>query len=242
MTEPNDHIDDDLPPHDVAGTLVTLAREPSTHPPRVLVLHGSLREKSFSRLLAEECARVLTKFGAEVRAYDPRGLPVFDRESFELPKVRELRELSVWSEAHVWISPEQHGSMTAAFKNQIDWLPLSEGAVRPTQGRTLAVLQVSGGGQSYNAVNQLRLLGRWMRMFTIPNQSSVPKAWQEFDAEGRMKPSSYRDRVVDVMEELFRFTLLLRDRSEVLTTRYSEQKELRLAGALKPGLGVSAKE
>lgn len=242
MADEHDRIDDDLPPHDVASTLASLAAAPSTHPPRVLVLHGSLRERSFSRLLSEEAARVLTTFGAEVRAYDPRGLPVFDRQSFDLPKVRELRELSLWSEAHVWVSPEQHGAMTAAFKNQIDWLPLSEGAVRPTQGRTLALLQVCGGSQSYNAVNQMRLLGRWMRMVTIPNQSSVPKAWQEFDEDGRMKPSGYRDRVVDVMEELFRFTLLVRDRTDVLTTRYSEQKELRTAGALRPGLGVSAKE
>jgi arsenic resistance protein ArsH len=148
----------------------------------------------------------------------------------------------MWSEAHVWVSPEQHGSATAAFKNQIDWIPLSDGAVRPTQGRTLAVLQVSGGSQSFNAVNQLRVLGRWMRMFTIPNQSSVPKAFEQFDAEGRMKPSSYRDRVVDVMEELFRFTVLLRDNVEVLNTRYSEEKEKRAHGALKPALGVGAKE
>ena len=173
--------------------------------------------------------------------YDPHGLPVFDRESFGLPKVVELRELTQWSEAHVWVSPEQHGSMTAAFKNQIDWIPLNEGAVRPTQGRTLAVLQVSGGSQSFNAANQLRLLGRWMRMFTIPNQSSVPKAFQEFDADGRMKPSSYRDRVVDVMEELFRFTLLLRDNIAVFNTRYSEEKEKRTHGALRPALGVSPK-
>jgi arsenic resistance protein ArsH len=184
---------------------------------------------------------VLTAFGAEVRTFDPRGLPVFDRQSFELPKVRELRGLSEWSEAHVWVSPEQHGAMTGAFKNQIDWIPLSDGAVRPTQGRTLAVLQVCGGSQSFNAVNQLRVLGRWMRMFTIPNQSSVPKAFQEFDAAGRMKPSSYRDRVVDVMEELFRFTLLLRDHAGVLSSRYSEDKERRIHGALKPALGVAPK-
>lgn len=235
-------IDDDLPPHTIESTLASLARTPPTHPPRVLVLYGSLREKSFSRYLAEECVRVLTRFGAEVRLFDPRGLPVFDRQSFDLPKVRELRELSDWSEAQVWVSPEQHGAMTAAFKNQIDWLPLNTGAVRPTQGRTLAVLQVSGGSQSFNAVNQMRVLGRWMRMFTIPNQSSVPKAFNEFDEEGRMKPSSYRDRVVDVMEELFRMTLLLRTHVDVLTTRYSEEKERRELGALKPALGVGPKE
>jgi arsenic resistance protein ArsH len=235
-------IDDDLPPHSVESVLASFARTPPTHPPRVLVLYGSLREKSFSRYLAEECVRVLTRFGAEVRLFDPRGLPVFDRQSFDLPKVRELRDLSDWSEAQVWVSPEQHGAMTAAFKNQIDWLPLNTGAVRPTQGRTLAVLEVSGGSQSFNAVNQMRVLGRWMRMFTIPNQSSVAKAFNEFDDEGRMKPSSYRDRVVDVMEELFRMTLLLRAQVDVLTTRYSEEKERRELGALKPALGVGPKE
>jgi arsenic resistance protein ArsH len=239
MTVPaTDYIDDDLPPHDHASTVASFARSPSTHPPRVLILYGSLREKSFSRYLAAECGRVLTAFGAEVRTFNPRGLPVFDRASFELPQVKELRALSSWSEAHVWVSPEQHGAMTAAFKNQIDWIPLADGAVRPTQGRTLAVLQVSGGSQSFNAVNQMRVLGRWMRMFTIPNQSSVPKAFQEFDDEGRMKPSDYRDRVVDVMEELYRFTLLLRDNVDVLSTRYSEEKQKRTLGALRPGLGV----
>jgi arsenic resistance protein ArsH len=232
------HIDDDLPAHDVQGTLGRLRAEPSTHPPRVLVLYGSLRGRSFSRLLAEEAERVLTSFGAEVRVFRPHDLPVFDRTSNDHPEVQRLRQLSAWSEAHVWISPEQHGSMTAAFKNQIDWLPLKDGAVRPTQGRTLAVMQVCGGSQSFNTVNQLRILGRWMRMFTIPNQSSVAKAWQEFDDEGRMKPSSYRDRVVDVLEELFRFTLLLRDHVPELTTRYSEQKELRTQGHLTQGQGV----
>ena len=232
-------IEADLPPHTVASALAELGLEGSrAHAPKVLVLYGSLREVSFSRKLALEVERVLAHFGAEVQVFDPHGLPVFDRTSTDHPRVQALRQASIWSEAHVWISPEQHGSMTAAFKNQIDWLPLSDGAVRPTQGRTLAVMEVSGGSQSFNAVNQLRILGRWMRMFTIPNQSSVAKAWQEFDEDGRMKPSSFRDRVVDVCEELFRTTLLMRDRSEALTVRYSEQKQLRAQGALDKGLGV----
>jgi len=229
---------EDLPDHDVEGVLRELDTAISTHPPRVLMLYGSLREISYSRKLTLEAARILERFGAEVRVFDPHGLPVFDRTSTDHPEVQRLRQWSAWSEAHVWCSPEQHGAMTAAFKNQIDWLPLKDGAVRPTQGRTLAVMQVCGGSQSFNAVNQLRVLGRWMRMVTIPNQSSVAKAWQEFEDDGRMKPSSFRDRVVDVMEELFRFTLLVRDRSDYLTTRYSEQKQLRLQGALTKGLGV----
>lgn len=237
-----DTIETDLPAHDPESTIASFEKNFTTHPPRVLLLYGSLRAKSYSRYLAEECARVLAAFGADVKVYRPDGLPVFDRTSFDLPKVKELRELTLWSEAHVWVSPEQHGAMTAAFKNQIDWIPLSEGAVRPTQGRTLAVLQVSGGSQSFNAVNQMRVLGRWMRMFTIPNQSSVPKAFEQFDDNGRMKPSSFRDRVVDVMEELFRFTMLLRDNVALLNTRYSEEKEKRQLGALKPALGVAAKE
>ena len=231
-------IDDDLPSHDLTEVTASLDVSASTHPPRVLLLYGSLRDQSYSRYLSEEAGRVLTAFGAEVRTFRPQGLPLFDRKSHDHPEVQKLRELSIWSEAQVWVSPEQHGSMTAVFKNQIDWLPLSDGAVRPTQGRCLAVMQVCGGSQSFNTVNQLRVLGRWMRMFTIPNQSSVAKAWQEFDDGGRMKPSDFRDRVVDVMEELFRFTVLLRDRVDVLTTRYSEQKQLRQQGALTKGQGV----
>jgi len=231
-------IEDDLPSHGIASTLASLDVKPSAHPPKILILYGSLRQKSFSRYLAEEAGRVLTAFGAEVRVFRPNDLPVFERQ-LQHPEGQRLRELSLWSEGHVWVTPEQHGSMSGVFKNQIDWIPLADGAVRPTQGRTLALMQVSGGSQSFNAVNQLRLLGRWMRMFTIPNQSSVPKAWEEFDELGRMKPSSYRDRVVDVMEELFRFTLLLRDRNEILSTRYSEEKQKRDQGHLTKGLGVS---
>jgi arsenic resistance protein ArsH len=198
--------------------------EASTHAPRILLLYGSLRAKSYSRLLTLEAERILQHFGAETRVFDPHGLPMVDSVPPDHPKVQELRKLSEWSEGQVWCSPERHGAMTGVFKSQIDWLPLEIGSVRPTQGRTLAVMQVSGGSQSFNAVNQLRVLGRWMRMVTIPNQSSVAKAYQEFDDNGRMKPSSYYERVVDVMEELYKFTLLVRDRSDYLTSRYSERK------------------
>ncbi|MFA5678063.1 MAG: arsenical resistance protein ArsH [Pseudomonas sp.] len=197
----------------------------STHPPRILLLYGSTRERSFSRLLTEEAARLLQHFGAETRIFDPRGLPLPDDAPDSHPKVQELRDLMQWSEGQVWCSPERHGSMSAVFKAQIDWVPLALGAIRPTQGKTLAVMQVCGGSQSFNVVNQLRVLGRWMRMFTIPNQSSVPKAFMEFDGQDRMQPSSYYDRLVDVMEELVKFTLLLRDRSDYLVDRYSERKE-----------------
>jgi arsenic resistance protein ArsH len=200
-------------------------RDPSLHKPRILFLYGSLRARSYSRLLAEEAARIIEGLGAETRFFDPRDLPLVDSVPPDHPKVVELRALSEWSEGQVWSSPERHGAITGVLKNQIDWIPLNIGAVRPTQGRTLAVMQVSGGSQSFNAVNTLRLLGRWMRMFTIPNQSSVPKAYEQFDEAGRMKDSSYRDRVVDVMEELYKITLLLRDHVEYLNDRHSERRE-----------------
>lgn len=196
------------------------------HRPRILLLYGSLRERSFSRFATLEAARLLESFGAETRIFTPSGLPLPDDATAEHPKVQELRELSAWSEGQVWCSPERHGSMTGIMKAQIDWIPLAIGAVRPTQGKTLAVMQVSGGSQSFNAVNQLRVLGRWMRMITIPNQSSVAKAYEEFDEAGRMKPSPYYDRIVDVMEELVKFTLLTRGCSAYLTDRYSERKTL----------------
>jgi len=195
------------------------------HPPRILFLYGSLRERSYSRLLAEEAARIIEDLGAETRFFNPRELPIHGSVETDHPKVQELRELSLWSEGQVWSSPEMHGNITGIMKNQIDWIPLSLGAVRPTQGRTLAVMQVSGGSQSFNAVNTLRILGRWMRMFTIPNQSSVAKAYNEFHEDGTMKDSPYRDRVIDVMEELYKFTLLLRDKVDYLTDRYSERKQ-----------------
>ncbi len=195
------------------------------HPPRILMLYGSLRERSFSRFLTEEAARILEHFGADVKIFDPTDLPMAGSVPETHPKVVELRDLCLWSEGQVWCSPERHGAVTAVMKNQIDWIPLEQGAVRPSQGRTLAVMQVCGGSQSFNVVNTLRLLGRWMRMVTIPNQSSVPKAYMEFDEAGRMKPSGYYDRVVDVMEELFKFTLLLRGRTDYLTDRYSERNE-----------------
>ncbi len=194
-------------------------------PPRILLLYGSLRERSYSRLAIEEAARLLQQFGAETRIFDPRELPFPDQVSGDdHPSIKELREHALWSEGMVWCSPERHGQITGLMKAQIDHLPLSMGGMRPTQGRTLAVMQVSGGSQSFNAVNTLRLLGRWMRMFTIPNQSSVAKAFEEFDESGRMKPSSYYDRIVDVMEELVRFTILMRPHSSQLVDRYSERK------------------
>ena len=209
-----------------AAELQSAANEsPLTHPPRILLLYGSLRERSFSRLLSEEAAHLLQIMGCETRTFDPHGLPLADDAPESHPKVQELRELAAWSEGMVWSSPERHGAMTGIMKTQIDWIPLTVGAVRPTQGKTLALMQVCGGSQSFNAVNQLRILGRWMRMLTIPNQSSVAKAFLEFDEVGRMKPSAYYDRVVDVMEELVKFTLLTRDVSPYLTDRYSERVE-----------------
>jgi arsenic resistance protein ArsH len=202
-----------------------LARPFSTHAPRILLLYGSLRERSYSRFLTQEAARLLEFYGAETRIFDPRELPLPDAAPADHPKVQELRSLSLWSEGQVWCSPERHGAISGIMKAQIDWIPLEVGSTRPTQGRTLAVMQVSGGSQSFNAVNTLRLLGRWMRMITIPNQSSVAKAFQEFDDSGRMKASAFYDRLVDVMEELMKFTLLTRDVSQYLTDRYSERKE-----------------
>ncbi|MDP1740919.1 MAG: arsenical resistance protein ArsH [Polaromonas sp.] len=221
---------DDLPNLDAAlfapPTASALqAFRPSAHAPRILLLYGSVRERSYSRLLSEEAARLLQAMGAETKTFDPRGLPLPDDAPDSHPKVQELRQLAQWAEGMVWTSPERHGAMTGIMKSQIDWIPLADGAVRPTQGKTLAVMQVSGGSQSFNAVNQLRVLGRWMRMLTIPNQSSVAKAFLEFDEAGRMKPSAFYDRVVDVMEELVKFTLLTRDVSPYLVDRYSERRE-----------------
>ncbi len=209
----------DIP--DAAG----LTPPPPAHAPRLLLLYGSLRPRSYSRFLTLEAERLLQAFGAETRVFDPTGLPLPDDAAETHEKVSELRELSAWSEGQVWCSPERHGAMTAVMKAQIDWIPFSIGAVRPTQGKTLALMQVCGGSQSFNAVNQLRILGRWMRMITIPNQSSVAKAYEQFDEEGRMLASPFYDRVVDVMEELIKFTLLTRGASDYLTSRYSERKE-----------------
>ncbi|MHA3104720.1 arsenical resistance protein ArsH [Acinetobacter sp. ANC 3791] len=195
------------------------------HPPRILLLYGSNRERSYSRLAALEAGRILEYFGAEVKIFHPKGLPLPEDADMNHPKVKELHELLAWAEGMVWSSPERHGSMSSILKAQIDWIPLAAGAIRATQGKTLALMQVCGGSQSFNAVNQMRILGRWMRMITIPNQSSVAKAFLEFDEDDRMKPSAYYDRIVDVMEELYKFTLLTRGQSAYLTNRYSERKE-----------------
>ncbi|MBB4151276.1 MULTISPECIES: arsenical resistance protein ArsH [Sphingomonadaceae] len=213
-------LDRDVVRPDLAAGLGSL-----DHPPRILLLYGSLRERSFSRLAVEEAARLLIFFGAEVRIFDPSDLPLPDQvKGDDHPAVHELRQHALWSEGMVWCSPERHGQITGIMKAQIDHLPLEFGGMRPTQGRTLAVMQVSGGSQSFNAVNTLRLLGRWMRMFTIPNQSSIAMAWKEFDEAGRLKSSSYYDRIVDVMEELVRFTVLTRGHADQLVDRYSERK------------------
>ncbi|MGB7288034.1 MAG: arsenical resistance protein ArsH [Salaquimonas sp.] len=223
MSDPTPNLDpDQLHPIDSSK----LGASDADHPPRILMLYGSLRGQSYSRLLTQEAARILTRLGAEVRVFNPAGLPLVDDENESHAKVQELRELSLWSEAQVWCSPERHGAMTGVMKTQIDWLPLSPiGGVRPTQGRPLALMQVCGGSQSFNTVNQLRILGRWMRMIVIPNQSSVPKAFLEFDGGGRMKPSPFYNRMVDVMEELMKFTILTRGRSDYLVDRYSERVE-----------------
>jgi arsenic resistance protein ArsH len=211
------------------------------HPPRILLLYGSLRKRSFSRLAVEEAARLLRFFGAEPRIFDPSDLPLPDHPAADNhPGIAELRELSLWSEGQVWCSPERHGAITGVMKTQIDHLPLALGSLRPTQGRTLAVMQVCGGSQSFNAVNTLRLLGRWMRMVTIPNQSSVAKAFQEFDDSGRMRPSAYYDRIVDVMEELVRFTILLRPHTATLVDRYSERKDAQIPVSTAAGLAAIA--
>jgi len=206
------------------------------HPPRILLLYGSLRRRSYSRFLTLEAERLLRALGAETRVYHADGLPLPDDAESEHLKVQELRALALWSEGQVWCSPERHGNLTGVIKAQIDWIPLALGAPRPTQGRTLAVMQVSGGSQSFNAVNSLRLLGRWMRMITIPNQSSVPKAWQEFDEAGRMRASPLYDRVVDVCEELVRFTLMTRARSAALVDRYGERREAAAEAERRTGL------
>ena len=210
----------DRPSADKLASVPTVA-----HPPRILLLYGSNRERSFSRLLTFEAARLLQAMGAETRIFNPSGLPQVDDAPDSHPKVQELRELVLWSEGQVWCSPERHGAMTGVFKSQIDWIPLSMGAVRPSQGKTLALMQVSGGSQSFNALNQMRVLGRWMRMFTIPNQSSVAKAFLEFDDAGRMKPSPSSDPVVAAPEGRVKFTLLLRGQADYLVDRYSERKE-----------------
>ena len=195
-----------------------------TNQPKILVQYGSLRSTSFSRKLAEEVARFLTEFGADVRIADPN-LPLYNEEMRDDPKVQEYMELVDWADGFAWVSPELHGTIAAVMKNQVDWMQLSNGATRPTQGKTLALFQVEGGSQSFNTVNLMRQMGRWMRMFTIPNQSSIPKAYQEFNEDGQLNDSPFRNRVIDVVEELVKFTELTKDKIDWLTDRYSERVE-----------------
>ncbi|MDB2390486.1 arsenical resistance protein ArsH [Alphaproteobacteria bacterium] len=210
---------------DIASMAADFKTQSADNPPRILVLYGSLRDHSYSRLLAEEVMRILGAFGADARTYNPSGLPLPDDADSEHPKAMELRDLTIWAEGMVWVSPERHGAMTSILKTQIDWIPLALGSIRPTQGKTLALMQVNGGSQSFNTVNQMRILGRWMRMLTIPNQSSIPKVFNEFDDNGRMKASPFYNRVVDVVEELMKFTLMTRGQAHYLVDRYSERVE-----------------
>ena len=218
----------DLPniaPEDMGAMADSFKTQIGDNPPLILVLYGSLRERSYSRLLAEEVMRLLVAFGADARTYNPSGLPLPDDADAEHPKVQELRDLAIWAEGMVWVSPERHGAMTGIFKTQIDWIPLVLGGIRPTQGKTLALMQVNGGSQCFNTVNQMRILGCWMRMLIIPNQSSVPKVFNEFDYKGRMMASPFCNRVVDVVEELMKFTLMTRGQADYLVNRYSERVE-----------------
>jgi len=224
--------------HTIASVQSGLDVPQSQDPPRFLILYGSLRQRSYSRFAAEYAGGLLESWGAEVRYFDPTDLPIFDRQSYDHPEVQKLRDLAAWSQGMVWSCPEVHGAMCGVFKNQIDWIPLKDGAVRPTQGKTLALIQVNGGSQSFNVVNQMRILGRWMRMFTIPNQSSIAKAWKEFEDDGTFNDSSFKNRVIDVMEELLKITLLLRDREPYLSERYSEQKSIAETGKLQKAQGI----
>jgi arsenic resistance protein ArsH len=227
-----DWIQTDVAPYITKFDYTTM---PIGRAPRILILYGSLRATSYSRKMAYEFARLLELLGCDVRVYNPMGLPVRnpDDNGEQHLKVLEIRALTHWSDGHVWVSPEMHGTITGTFKNQIDWIPLNTGSVRPTQGKTCCVAQVNGGSQSFNAVNALRLLARWMRMPCCTNQSSVAKAWQEFDdSTGRMKPSDFRNRVVDVAEEFAKFTAVMVPVAEQLTDRYSERMEILQKGRL----------
>ncbi|KAK2754292.1 hypothetical protein FQN54_007172 [Arachnomyces sp. PD_36] len=236
--KPEDDWVNDLELDSVMNLMENQLRSPDGARLKVLVLYGSLRRRSYSRLVALEASRILFRLGCDVRVYNPTGLPMKNDVEHGHPKVQELRDLSKWSDGHLWVSPEQHGNLTAVFKNQIDWIPLKTGSVRPTQGRTLAIAQVCGGSQSFNAVNSLRILGRWMRMFTIPNQSSIPKAYTHFPDEGapgdqHLMASDNRARLVDCMEEFVRYTILMRPHMELFGDRFSERMERKVKEAEK---------
>jgi len=196
------------------------------HKPRILVLYGSLRSVSYARKSAEQGARILRTRGCDVRMFDPLGLTFLGIDGVEPHlEVLELCDLAVWSEDMVCSSPERHGAMLGIMTLQIDWLSLDMGGVRPTQGKTLALMQVFDGSQSCKAVIQMRILGRRMRMVTIPNQSSIPKAFLEGDSDGRLPDAALYHWIVDVMEQLVTFTWPVRGRFAYLVDRYSERVE-----------------
>ncbi|KAK0822771.1 hypothetical protein LTR73_009051 [Friedmanniomyces endolithicus] len=158
---------------------------------RVLALIDSLRARTFSSLLAYECARILSRLGCDVRLYDPTGLPLKDD-----------------------VSPEQHGNLTAVFKNQIDWIPLAAGS--PTHPRPLdAYVHDPHQSSKPKAYTQ----------FTDPSDPADADAYLKAEGGSRLLPSGNRDRVVDCMEEFVKYTILMRQHFDLFNDRYSERAE-----------------
>jgi arsenic resistance protein ArsH len=194
--------------------------------PRILLLSGSLDERSCSWQVIDEVSRLLTRFGAEARVFNPRNLPPVSSTNVDHPKVQELRALSFWSEGQVWCGPAMQGAMTSVFKNQIDWLPLEHNIECPTQSRTVAVMQVTSGLQRFGATTILQLFGRWIYWLTKPGQSNMPTTCNQFDSGCLVLRGSLYDRLVSITEELVRFTLLLRDHTRYVLDQYSERKTI----------------